>query len=141
MPSALSSGAESYWQAASPPPDGHGRGRSRRNLGLAGGAGIRGRCDPICPGDREGVRTGAPFPVRVPGARAVGAWPARHLPRCLRHLLRPRPTEIVIVRVLNGARDAAAIAEHNGFEEQPEQRDQPPGWLLMEPAADRTGGA
>ena len=30
---------------------------------------------------------------------------------------RPHPDEIVIVRVLHGARDIAAIAEHGGFRE------------------------
>jgi toxin ParE1/3/4 len=29
----------------------------------------------------------------------------------------PRPDEIVIIRVLHGARDTAAIAEHGGFRE------------------------
>jgi plasmid stabilization system protein ParE len=55
---------------------------------------------------------------RSPRPRAI-SWP----PACARSFTaptiyyQPHPNEIVIIRVLHGARDVTAIAEHGGFGE------------------------
>lgn len=62
-------------------------------------------CEPL----RHFPLSGTPRPQLAPGLRVTF-----HYPYAIYYT--PTPEAVVIVRVLHGARDIAAIAEHGGFD-------------------------